>query len=295
VPFHGASRHLGLFAIVVAAVVLTGTVSAGASVRAAGHFSDARGDNGSAADVLTLDASDSNGAISVDVGFEPTQVLPQGDSIQVEFDTDRNPSTGDQDGGDYGLVMFGVPGSNPVAFAFFKLSQSDAVQVHVDSLSVTWALGHVAMKIAAADLGGTQTFDFWVVSFHGDAANPDALDFVPDRGSFTYRVGDAQTQTLNITGPVTAVKARAGRTWAIVYRITSVSGASLSTVQLACHGSVGGRALSGRPVFEATATFGIALCSFKLPKSARGKTLRGAMDLTYEGVTAHKSFAVRVR
>jgi hypothetical protein len=68
----------------------------------------------------------------------------------------------------------------------------------------------------------------------------------------------------------------------------------LSTVQLACHGSVGGKALVGRPLFEATATFGIALCSFMLPKSARGKTLRGTLELTYEGVTAHKSFAVRV-
>jgi hypothetical protein len=107
--------------------------------------------------------------------------------------------------------MFAVPGPNPLAFAFFKLSQSDAVQIHVDSLSATWSLGHVAMKIAAADLGGAPTFDFWVVSFQGDPANPDGLDFAPDQGSFTYRLGDAQTQTLDITGPVTAVKARAGK------------------------------------------------------------------------------------
>jgi|SRR5262245_39516100 len=191
--------------------------------------------------------------------------------------------------------MFGVPGPNPLAFAFFKLSQSDAVQIHVDSLSATWSLGHVAMKIAAADLGVAATFDFWVVSFHGDAANPDAFDFVPDRGSITYRLGDATTQTLTITGPLTSVKARAGKTWAIAYRITSLSGASLSTVELACHASVGGRTLPGRPIFAATALFGIAECAFKLPRSSRGKTLKGVMDLTYEGVTAHQSFSVRVR
>src|SRR5262245_8425316 len=196
--------------LIALAIVGTGA-SARASVQAAGHFTDARGDNGSAADVVMVDASDNSGTISVDVDFEPTEVLPPGDSVQLEFDTDRNPSTGDQYGGDYGLVMFGVPGANPVAFAFFKLSQSDAVQIHVDSLSVTWSLGRVAMKIAAADLGGTTAFDFWVVSFHGDAANPDGLDFAPDRGSFTYRIGDAQTQTLGIVGPVTAVKARAGK------------------------------------------------------------------------------------
>lgn len=281
--------------LVVLAIVGSGA-SAGASVQAAGHFTDPRGDNGGgAADVITVDASDDGkGVILVDVGFEPTQVLPQGDSIQLEFDTDRNPSTGDQAGGDYGLVIFGVPGSNPVAFAFFKLSQTGAVQIHADSLVVTWSLGHIAMRIAAADLGGPATFDFWVVSFHGDAANPDGFDFAPDRDSFTYRVGDAPTETLNIVGPVTAVKARAGKTWAIAYRITSVSGASLSTVEVACHASLGGKALSGRPTLAATATFGIALCSYKLPKSAGGKTLKGTMDLTYEGVTAHKTFVARV-
>jgi hypothetical protein len=270
------------------------TVSAGASVRTAGHLTDPRGDNGSAADIITVDASDSNGVISVDVGFEPVQILPQGDSIQLEFDIDRNPSTGDQAGGDNGLVMFGVPGPNPLAFAFFKLSQSGAAQIHVDSLVGNYSPGHVAMKIAAADLGGPATFDFWVVSFHGDPANPDGLDFAPDRGALTYRIGDAPTQTLNIVGPVTPVKARAGKTWAIAYRITSVSGASLSTVQLACHASLGGKALAGRPVFAATATFGIAECSFKLRKPSHGKTLKGTMDLTYEGVTAHRSFSVRV-
>jgi hypothetical protein len=283
------------YVLVVVLGIVGGAASAGASVQA-GHFADARGDNGSAADVVTVDASDDGkGNISVDVGFEPTQVLPQGDSIQLEFDTDRNPSTGDRGGGDYAMVMFGVPGSNPVAFSFYKLSQSGATQIHVDSLSATWSLGHVAMKIAAADLGGPATFDFWVVSFHGDGANPDSLDFAPDQGTFTYRIGDAQTQTLNIFGPVTSVKARAGKPWAIAYRITSISGASLTTVEVACHASVGDKQLPGHPVFAATSTFGLALCSFKLPKSAHGKTLTGVMDLTYEGVIAHKSFTVRVR
>jgi hypothetical protein len=291
-----AMKTATLCSLLAGLAIFGGGASAGASVQAAGHFTDPRGDNGSAADVLTVDASDSNGTISVDVGFEPSQVLPQGDSIQLEFDTDRNPSTGDQDGGDYGLVMFGVPGPNPLAFAFFKLSGSSAVQVHVDSLSSTYALGHVAMKIAAADLGGTTSFDFWVVSFHGDASNPDAFDFAPDRGSFTYRIGDAQTQTLNVFGPVTALKAHAGKTWAVEYRVTSISGASLDTVQIACHGSLGGKALAGHGSFVAIAGHpGFAICQYKLPKSARGKTLKGTMDLTYEGVTAHESFAVRVR
>ncbi len=123
-PFDGPSRRLGLVALVVVAAIVSGTVSAGASVRTAGHLTDPRGDNGSAGDIIAVDASDSNGVISVDVGFEPSQVLPPGDSIQLEFDIDRNPSTGDQAGGDYGLVLFCVPGPNPLAFAFFKLSRS---------------------------------------------------------------------------------------------------------------------------------------------------------------------------
>jgi hypothetical protein len=246
-------------------------------------------------DLETVDASDDGkGTVFVDVGFEPTQVLPVGDVVQLEFDTDRNVATGDESGGDYGLLLLGTGGPNPVGFAFFKWSGSDFVQVHVDSLVTTWSLGHVAMKIAASDLGGTTGFDFWVLSVHGDTPQPGAADLAPDRGFWTYGIGDAQTATLSITGPVGALKARAGKRYSIAFIVASVSGAPLTTLQLACHASIAGKTISGRAGFGGTATRGVATCSLKLPKRARGKVLKGVLDLTFEGVTNHQTFSARV-
>jgi hypothetical protein len=40
---------------------------------------------------------------------------------------------------------------------------------------------------------------------------------------------------------------------------------------------------------------GVAVCSWKLPKSAKGKLLRGAVSVTFGGATVKRSFSVRVR
>lgn len=279
---------------IVLAVLMVGGTSASAAT-APGHFADARDDGGTAADLATVDVSDDGaGVMSIDVGFVPNEVLPVGDHVELDIDADQNVSTGDESGGDYRLVMFGVSGANPVGFAFFKWSGSEFVQVHADSLQVTWSLGHVVMKIAAADLGGATAIDFWVWSLHGDNPQRGDFDVAPEDGSWTYRLGGALTQTLTVRAQVGVVRARAGKTYSITFVISSVSGNPLTTLQLACQGSIRGKTIPGKAGFNGTATRGAATCYLKLPKSARRKTLEGVFDMTFEGVTTHNSFVVRL-
>ena len=77
-------------------------------------------------------------------------------------------------------------------------------------------------------------------------------------------------------------------------QLINSSGNPLSTLQLACQGSIGGKTIRGNADFKGIATGGAATCYLKLPKSARGKRLEGVFDLTFEGVTTHNTFVVRV-
>jgi hypothetical protein len=58
-----------------------------------------------------------------------------------------------------------------------------------------------------------------------------------------------------------------------------------------CIGTVGGKGLPGKP----RALDGAALCSYKTPKTATGKNLRGAVSVTLDAATITKRFVIRLR
>ena len=59
---------------------------------------------------------------------------------------------------------------------------------------------------------------------------------------------------------------------------------------ITCAAKVGGKTLAGRGAF-ASERVG---CMWRVPKTARGKRLRGSVMVTFQGVTAKRSFNVRV-
>ncbi len=59
---------------------------------------------------------------------------------------------------------------------------------------------------------------------------------------------------------------------------------------VACAGSIGGAKLKGTP----NAARGTATCSYRTPKSGKGKTLRGSVSFTAGGTDFTKRFSARL-
>jgi hypothetical protein len=67
------------------------------------------------------------------------------------------------------------------------------------------------------------------------------------------------------------------------------------SVSLGCNARAGGRALHAEPRFLGTANVGVVTCVVKVPKSVRGKVLRGSITATFGGTTLTKTFSARIK
>jgi hypothetical protein len=85
----------------------------------------------------------------------------------------------------------------------------------------------------------------------------------------------------------------AGRSFsAFLVAARSDSGAVLKGGRVTCVATVGGRRLTAR---VHAVVGGRATCTWSIPASARGQTLRGSVAVSFEGLTARKSFSAAVR
>ena len=81
-------------------------------------------------------------------------------------------------------------------------------------------------------------------------------------------------------------KPRAGATVAATVRVTA-GGAAIRPSRVACAGSIGMIRLKGVP----KAASGSAICTFRTPRAAKGKTLRGSVAFTARGQRFTKRFS----
>jgi hypothetical protein len=98
--------------------------------------------------------------------------------------------------------------------------------------------------------------------------------------------GSAATASAVTLAPA---KAKAGRP--LVASVSVRAGeAAVKPSAVRCAGSVGAQATAGKP----GATAGKAICRYKPPASAKGKTLRGAISFTARGKRFTKRFSVKL-
>lgn len=83
---------------------------------------------------------------------------------------------------------------------------------------------------------------------------------------------------------------RAGSAVSASVRVTA-GGAPVRPTQIVCTGSIGGRKLQG----SGRAAAGIAACTYRPPRSAKGKQLRGSVRFTARGQRLTKRFSARLR
>lgn len=287
------ARLVFAIALIAALAALSATVAFGSNSQS---YPDSTGEDPAAPDITSVQVSnDDTGAITLKVNISNRPTLTPDMTILTFLDTDQNAQTGDKDslGSEYAIEL------DPGAVTLFQWNGSDYVVAQQQAdLTYSYDTTGATIHVSQGDLGGTKGFNFGIIAVSGitvDASgNPDFTnahqDSAPDAGHgfFNYKVL-AKVQLTQTAYTVSAAKA--GKAFQVSLAADeSDTGGPVTTGTVACSATVGGVAVRGTH----TLTNGIATCVFKLPKTAKGKTLHGKISLTVQGTTLSKSFTARV-
>ena len=137
----------------VVGVVGAASVFFGAGVAlAAASFSDTPGDNNAAPDVTTVAVSETpDGNLTIAATIANYQALPANSWVNLWFDLDSNPRTGDA--GDEALVQYFDDGG----LQFFRWNGSTLVRRQAIGMTATFAAGVLTFTGPKAALDGAAT------------------------------------------------------------------------------------------------------------------------------------------
>ena len=262
-------------------------------------FTDSTGEDPAAPDITTVVVSnDDAGLITFKINISNRPALTADMTMLMFLDTDQQATTGDAQasGAEFAIEL------DPGSVGLFKWNGTDYVAAPSQS-SVTYSYDATGATIraSAADLGGIKGFNFFLAAFSGitlDAAgNPDFtnahVDAAPDAGHGVYTYQVLTKLTLSVQAFTTSPKpAKAGKRFIAGLAATeSDTNGPVQAGTVACSATVGGKHLSATAHVIAN---GIAACAWLLPRTAKGKTLRGTVSLTVKGTTVVRNFAVKV-
>jgi hypothetical protein len=263
-------------------------------------YTDATGDNLGVADIVSVAVSNDNaGTVLFKIGFaNRSQELTPDDVLQIPIDTDGAYYTG-HNGFEY-LLQVSV-------FGVELLKDSGGTYVFSDArVAATFANNVLTLQLGIRDLGDTASLRFYVAS-DTIYPSPEVYDWAPDGDSlfrYTVDVPLLLDRWEKVQPP------KAATTFALPGVFTTndtVAGA------VTCAATLGGKRIAGAvrwtptPVLPASpptpdfvmpgpyAYKANVACSYKLPKTARRKTLKGTIAVSKDGVVVRRSFAYRVR
>jgi hypothetical protein len=266
-------------------------------------FQDSTGEDPAAPDITSIVVSnDDAGIVSFRVNVPNRPALGQDMLFEIWVDTDNNPATGDPDLGGADYVMQLVRGE----ISLYKWDGTDYTRRFGDPSAVTMNFSYQAgltARISAAELGNTKAFKFFVVAVSGlvvdpvtgdlDGANSKS-DVAPGGGVglYPYAVNIARP-TLVVRGVTTTPRApKAGQTFTM--RMTAArsdTGAVLQNGRVTCVGRAGTARLRAQ---LARVQGGAVVCTWLIPKNAKGKTFRGSVTVVFEGLRASRSLSRRI-
>lgn len=273
---------------VAAAVVLFALAAPPLAGAAPASFSDPTGDNGGAADVSSVTVeSAADGYIHIKATVANIQVPSRGpSSVVAALDTDRSGSTGGPGGADYILGM--DLQSLELVFAKWDGSEyADPGNAQQSDARVIAGSSGVEFLVRPAGLGGIAAFNFVVIAGTGRADGEFDFDFAPDNGTWLFEAKKAITVE-TVDAKFVPAAPNAGSTFqAPVVRIKLSDGTTILAPAYRCVAQLGGKLLRGS---------GRGGCTFKLPKTAKGKRLLVTLFVTYKGVTDEfKPYIFKVR
>lgn len=278
------SRLVVLAALAVAAVLAS---PAGAVTAPPQTFTDATGDSGTAADISSVSVTnDDHGVYTFTIAFATPYT--SSDVLALLINSDLNASTGDpQDfGADY---LFGDDyGSH--SFFFENWSNNAWQDVQSTSASVVVAADNksVTMKVSKADLGGSTSFSFFVLTTDGTTLSAGHFDGAPSgTGGYPYKLQEIFTLS---TGSFRNGPAKAGGTWTVsLSAVRSDTGKVVTSgASIACAGKEGAKRL----VLESSSfTSAGAVCTFRVPKKPKRAAVRATVTISANGRSVSKTFA----
>ena len=169
------------------ALVVCLLVFAGAAL-SAGSFSDAVGDANAAPDVTSVTVAEPvAGSLQITVAVGNFQSLPEDSWLNLWFDLDSDPATGD--GGDEALVRYLSDGG----LELHAWNGSQLVEGPPTGITASFSAGTLTLSVPKSVLGANAAFGILVVSARGQELGDEELiasDYAPDSGRSAF-VGPA--------------------------------------------------------------------------------------------------------
>ena len=282
----------------VGVVVLVAVGLASSAALAEQRYTDPTGDSQTAADLTTTRvAGSTDGTVVLTIGWAGAQLLPKGDVIYLEIDTDQDGATGGAEGEEVVVELIGDPQAPRFGTGYYGRWDGTKMNFELDAPFATavFGAGAITLTMSKAGLNDAATFDFWIYSDQYDADDKVvAEDVAPDgRSAYTYEPETtAPAPTLKV-GRLVATPAApvAGRRFIVAVHIVRSDAAPITGAKARCI------ARAGTSVIRAAGGFsdGFARCSMTVPKGTKGKLLRGTVSVAAGDAATSKAFAFRVR
>ncbi len=301
---HGSAAVLVLLSAATALLVGAGD---GRSARAAATtnsvtFQDSTGEDASAPDITSVTvANDDQANITFTINTPNRPTLTGDMEFDLVIDSDANPATGaaDYGGAEYVLVLIGPLGGRAES-ALFRWDGTDFTSAGVSQSTLIFSYANGAtIKINASELGGTRRFGVLALAVSGVTLNPDntpnydnvRFDNAPDRGTYTYDVKITPPTLVLGNGGSRPNRPAAGKMFTQFVTVARSDGAALQGGRATCRATVGNVRVAAR---GAVGAGGRASCTFRIPKTAKGKPSRVTVTVSSGGLTASRSFSARV-
>jgi hypothetical protein len=257
-------------------------------------FTDPASDGGSAPDILTVIASnDAGGTFTFRINVDKL-TLPSNVIVFLAMDTDGNPATG-TGGFDYILVCDESDGS----VGLLRWDGSQLVAASAPSLAASDNSTGISASLNRADLGNASALNFEILTVEGGSPSAGHFDAAPDDGVWNYQLAAAAPLTLKIASFASPRSVKAGKTFTVsMVASRSDSGAFVNDEiggSISCQATAAGKRLKLVAAgFVEGSDPELAACVWRAPKK-RGKTIRGSISVSVEGVTAKKTFRLVVK
>ena len=237
----------------------------------------------------------------VNIPNRPT--LDQGTIIEIWVDSDNKPTTGSPELAGVDYVMQLVLGE----INLYRWDGSDFTRRFGDPSAVTLTFnyqGGVTVRISAAELGNTKKFKFFVDVVTGCTVDPvtqaldcaNSLDDIAPGGAaglYPYDVKLTPPTLVVKSLKPTPAKPTAGLPFTLrLVAARSDTGAVVQNGRVVCIGRLGKARLKAQ---VQRVLGGAAVCTWNLPPNAKGKTFRGSVTVSFEGLKASQSYAGKVR
>jgi hypothetical protein len=292
-----------LIAALGAVLVVLPTTALGGAARTTVNsttFADSSGEDPNAPDITSVVVSnDDAGMITFKINISNRTALTPDMTVLLFLDTDQNATTGDPSnpaGSDYLIEL--DPGSVVLA----KWNGTDyATAPSQSSLTFAYDATGATIRVGASDLDKTKGINLQAFAISGIAidasGNPDFTnshaDTAPDQGHGFYSYKVVTKLTLSVLAFTTSPKpAKHGKPLIAGLAVNeSDTAGPVQVGTVACTATI---ATKHVPTQAHGLKNGIAACAWQLPKTSKGKTIRGTVTVTVQGVKVARSFSAKI-